>query len=202
MVKISLVAALVIALCTGCGTALKDKQLLATYDFGLPGQIISDNTTRAIKTRLEVNAVTAPSWLDSPAILYRLAYQDAARLQPYADSRWAASPAALMTLRLRQAIDALGPPATGSAKQYELRVTLEEFSQIFDASDSSRVLLRANAKLINDDDRSTLAERTFAIEHKARTPDAQGAVSALTQASDDFITELLAWIADLPSIKN
>ncbi len=199
MVKTYFVAALTLALLSGCATALKDQPVLATYDFGLPRQTTTDNTVR-IKKRLEVNSVTAPSWLDSPAILYRLAYQDAARLQPYADSRWAAPPAALLTLRLRQALAAAGPPANGKARQYEVRVALEEFSQVFDTPESSRVLLRASAKLVNADDRNTLAERTFAIERKARTADAQGAAGALARASDEFITELVNWLAELPRL--
>jgi cholesterol transport system auxiliary component len=132
--------------------------------------------------------------------LYRLAYKDTARLQPYADSRWAAPPAALLTLRLRQAIAAQMPEAGGDARQYEVRVALEEFSQIFDAPGSSHVLLRASAKLISADDRSTFAEHTFAIEKKTPTADAQGAVSALTQASDEFIKELAHWLEGLPRI--
>jgi hypothetical protein len=47
--------------------------------------------------------VSAPAWLDSPSITYRLAYLDAARPQAYADSRWVASPAELIAVRLRGA---------------------------------------------------------------------------------------------------
>jgi len=68
------------------------------------------------------------------ALRYRLAYHDAARLQTYASSRWAADPASLLTLRLRQSLDytAHGKP------QYQLRVALEEFSQVFDSPENSR----------------------------------------------------------------
>ncbi len=183
---------------TGCGNLMpKDQPSVATYDFGLPRQNI-DNV-RPIKARLLVPTVISPSWLDTPAILYRLTYQDTALVQPYANSRWAASPSGLLTLRLRQAIADI---KSGGAelKQYDVQVALEEFSQVFDQPDSSRVLLRANVQLVSHDDRNTVAEHIFAIERKAPTPDAQGAVSALTQASDEFITQLVAWVAGLPGV--
>jgi cholesterol transport system auxiliary component len=81
-----------------------------------------------------------------------------------------------------------------------VRVALEEFSQIFDAPDSSRVLLRASVKLFNADDRITLTERTFTIDKKTPTADAQGAVSALTKASDEFVTEVINWLVDVPRL--
>jgi len=183
---------------TGCESfAPKDQPSVATYDFGLPRQ--SSDNAQHIKARLRVPTIISPSWLDTPAILYRLSYQDTALLQPYANSRWAASPSGLLTLRLRQAIDDI---KSGGAdlKQYDVQVALEEFSQVFDKPGSSRVLLRANAQLISHDDRSTAAERTFTIERNAPTADAQGAVSALTQASDEFITQLVDWLTALPGM--
>ncbi|MEO5573036.1 MAG: ABC-type transport auxiliary lipoprotein family protein [Gammaproteobacteria bacterium] len=198
MIKIMIAITLMLALLTACSIAPKDKQTVSTYDFGLPNQILADNRTR-LTIRPDIPSVSSPTWLDTPAILYRLAYQDSARLQPYADSRWAASPAALLTLRLRQAIAAVTPDS-GAPKQHELQVALEEFSQIFDAPGISRVLLRASVKLLSEDGRDILAERTFAIERPSPTGDANGAVKALTQASDEFITQVANWLKDLPNI--
>src|SRR4051812_29658722 len=45
--------------------------------------------------------VAAPTWMDTPAIFYRLAYRDAARPQAYSGSRWVMPPATLFTNRLR-----------------------------------------------------------------------------------------------------
>lgn len=197
MKKLFIIGMLVF-LFTGCGSITpKDQSSLATYDFGLPQQ--SNDKVRRVKARLEVPTVNSPSWLDTPAILYRLTYQDTALLQPYANSRWAASPSALLTLRLRQAIDDIKSGGE-DVKQYDVQVALEEFSQVFDKPGSSHVLLRANVQLTGHDDRSTVAERTFTIERNAPTADAQGAVSALTQASDDFITQLVDWLTALPGM--
>ncbi|MGQ3051638.1 MAG: ABC-type transport auxiliary lipoprotein family protein, partial [Roseateles sp.] len=54
--------------------------------------------------------VTAPPWLHGEGIAYRLAFQQAQRLQHYRDSLWAAPPAALLTQRLRQHLAAVPAP--------------------------------------------------------------------------------------------
>jgi cholesterol transport system auxiliary component len=156
--------------------------------------------------RLEVSPVTAPSWLDSPAILYRLAYHNAARLDSYADSRWAAPPAALITLRLRQALSTAsdtpkGNPTPQNDPPNGLRVDLEEFSQIFDSPQSSRVLFRAHVSLTQKNEQPPLREYTFSLERQAQTPDAAGAVSALSLATDEFIDAVLTWLASTPDIR-
>ncbi|HWQ95690.1 MAG TPA: PqiC family protein [Gammaproteobacteria bacterium] len=204
-IKSGMAAAFILLMLNGCSILPKDDASIVTYDFGLPRQNAPDQTTR-IADRLEVSPVTAPSWLDSPAILYRLAYHNAARLDSYADSRWAAPPAALITLRLRQALPtASDTPKVNPTPQNDppnrLRVDLEEFSQVFDAPQSSRVLLRAHVTLTQKNEQTPLRERTFSLERQAQTPDAAGAVSALRQASDELIDAVLNWLARTPDIR-
>lgn len=142
--------------------------------------------------------VNAPGWLDSSGIIYRLNYQDAARPQAYARSRWAASPAQLLTQRIRSrfAAAAVGvvTGSEGARADYALRVELEDFSQSFDAPDQSRVAVRARATLVDLASHALHAQRAFALERPA-TPDAAGAVGALGEASDALIEELLGWTA-------
>jgi len=204
-IKSGMAAAFILLMLNGCSILPKDDASIVTYDFGLPRQNAPDQTTR-IADRLEVSPVTAPSWLDSPAILYRLAYHNAARLDSYADSRWAAPPAALITLRLRQALPtASDTPKVNPTPQNDppnrLRVDLEEFSQVFDAPQSSRVLLRAHVSLTQKNEQTPLRERTFSLERQAQTPDAAGAASALSLASDEFIDAVLNWLASTPDIR-
>lgn len=198
-IKFSTAAALILLMVNSCSILPKDGAAIVTYDFGLPHENAPDQTAH-IAGQWEVSPVTAPSWLDSPAILYRLAYHNAARLDPYADSRWAAPPAALITLRLRQALSTTGDtpnvnPAQQNGAPNRLRVDLEEFSQVFDAPQSSRVLLRAHVSLTQKNEQIPLRERTFTLERQAQTPDAAGATSALRQTSDEFIDAVLNWLS-------
>jgi cholesterol transport system auxiliary component len=204
-IESGMAAALILLMLNGCSILPKDDASIATYDFGLPRQNAPDRTTR-IADRLEVSPVTAPSWLDSPAILYRLAYHNAARLDSYADSRWAAPPAALITLRLRQALSTAsdtpkGNPTPQNDPPNRLQVDLEEFSQVFNSPQSSRVLFRAHISLTQKNEQTPLRERTFTLERLAQTPDAAGAASALRQASDEFIDAVLNWLASTPDIR-
>lgn len=204
-IKSGMAAALILLMLNGCSILPKDDTSIVTYDFGLPRQNAPDQTP-PIAGRLEVSPVTAPSWLDSPAILYRLAYHNAARLDSYADSRWAAPPAALITLRLRQALSTAGDiphvnPTQQNSAPKRLRVDLEEFSQVFDSPQSSRVLLRAHVSLTQKNEQTPLKERTFTLERQAQTPDAAGAASALSLASDEFIDAVLNWLASTPDIR-
>lgn len=189
-IKTAMTTVFILLMLNGCSSwPAKDGASIATYDFGLPRQSAPHQTTRI--AGLEISPASAPVWLDSPAILYRLAYHNAARLEPYADSRWAAPPAALLTLRLRQAL----PTANDTPSEPKrLRVELEEFSQVFDTPQSSRVLLRAHVSLTQGNEQTKRKEHTFTLERPTQTPDAAGAASALAQASDEFIDAVLNWL--------
>lgn len=151
-----------------------------------------------LRQALLVHDVSAPSWLDSPLIHYRLTYQDATRPQAYADSRWVMSPAQLFTNRLRGRLVASGgggiiQPGDDARAKYALRVDLEEFIQVFDAPGKSRVFVHVRASVMGN--RSLIAQRSFSVERPARTPDAQGGVRALIGASDEAVDQLIGWTA-------
>lgn len=168
---------------------------IATYDLGLPP--ITPGTGTPLLAPLSVAPVAAPAWLNSSEIVYRLLYQDPARSRSYGYSRWVAPPAALLTQRVRQQLDLVAAVAStndGVTSQYVLRMELEEFTQVFDTPNSSRALVRLRAILIDAPSRKLLAQRTFSVEGPARTPDASGAVSGLSEASDGALHALLEWL--------
>jgi cholesterol transport system auxiliary component len=169
-----------------CSIGQEAKRAANVYDFGMPTQ------AARIPGNVILQDVGAPSWLATPALHYRLAYQDIARLQTYADSRWAAAPATLLTLRMHQALGA----TANSNKQYQLRIELEEFSHVFDTPGTSRGLVRARASLIVAGARSPIATRTFTIERKAPSSNSEGGVRALTEASDALIDTLAGWLTE------
>jgi cholesterol transport system auxiliary component len=169
---------------------------IASYDFGLPRPDKEANPR--LQQDLVVAALTAPAWMDNAGIYYRLAYQDATRPQAYAQSRWVMPPAALLGQSLRASIArankaAVFTPADGVRADYTLRLELEEFSQVFDAADKSRAVVRLRASLIRN--RGVVAQQGFSIERAAATPNAEGGVRALIAASDEAGNGLIDWLA-------
>ena len=190
-----LIAALIVVLAgAGCSLAPPPGPAITNYDFGPPPE---GRPAAGLRHALLVHDVSAPAWLDSPFIYYRLAYQDATRPQAYADSRWVGSPAELFTNRLRRQLAASGSgiiqPGDDARVQYALRVDLEEFVQVFEAPGKSKAVVRFRASVLGK--RSLAAQRNFIVERPAKTPDAEGGVRALIGASDEAVEQLVGWTA-------
>jgi len=196
MRKLSMVLGTLLLAACSLGPVQKDAP--ATYDLGAPrSEVVNQPRIRA---SLLVHAVAAPAWLDTTAIIYRLNYQDAARQQAYANSRWAAAPAALLTQRLRGRLAAAsdgGVIVAGESARadYTLRVELEDFSQVFDAAEASRAVVMARASIVNVAKRTLLAQKSFSIARSAASANAEGGVRALAAAGDEMIEAVAVWAA-------
>lgn len=187
---------------TGC--ALPDKAARPmSYDFG-PGPLTTPpSDRRAPLPPLVLAEVQAGPALGSPAMLYRLLYADAQQLQPYALARWSMPPAELLRQRLadtlgqRRALLGPGDGASTSTGMTTLRLTLEEFSQLFDSPQQSRGLLRLRATLsqAGPGGEQLLAQRSVIVQRPAPSADAAGGVRALSAATDAAAEELVAWLA-------
>ena len=187
---------------TGC--ALPDKAARPmSYDFG-PGPLTTPpSDRRAPLPPLVLAEVQAGPALGSPAMLYRLLYADAQQLQPYALARWSMPPAELLRQRLadtlgqRRALLGPGDGASTSTGMTTLRLTLEEFSQLFDSPQQSRGLLRLRATLsqAGPGGEQLLAQRSVIVQRPAPSADAAGGVRALSAATDAAAEELAAWLA-------
>ena len=192
-------------LLTGCAITPHAQIPAAVYDFGLqpPTDVPAASALSGQPqpwASLLVAEVTAPAWLDSQAIQYRLAYHDPAQTHSYANSRWAAAPAALLTQRIRSRITAVTNSGVVSAgdgvrADYALRLELEEFAQVFDTVEQSRAVVRLRASLVERGTRTLLAQRSFSVEQAAPTANATGAVRALTEAGDRLTGDLIDWLA-------
>lgn len=193
----SLLLGLVMSL-AGCATSRPEGAVKA-YDFG-PAPLQASATTRQanLATVVLFDPQVSPM-LEGNAVLYRLAYADAQQLKPYALTRWSMPPAQLIGQRLRQQLGvqrAVVAPGEAAA-QFNLRLVLEEFSQVFDSPADSHGLLRLRATLTqrNAGSETLLAQRSFVVQQTAPTPDAVGAVRALTAASDQMAAQIEAWLA-------
>ena len=168
-----------------------------TYDFGPPVEYARVNPS--VPGTVLVAAVRAPVWLADEGIVYRLLYDEAARPRIYAYNRWAGAPADLIADRIRSRLVAVSRgvvgPTFSARSDYTLRVELEDFSHHFEAPGQARAVLRARASLLESDRRTLLAQRAFEVARPA-APNAEGAVKALTEATDAFIEELVKWTAE------
>jgi len=182
-----------IVLLNGCAIGPPARDPMVSYDLG--PQVAPAGVVAASRTTLMVPAASAPAWLDSTGIVYRLTYVDSARPQVYAQSRWVDSPSALLTQRVRSRFAAVGPIVNGrdgARADYALQVEIEDFSQIFEGPETSKVSVRLRVSLVNLSSRALQAQRTFSVSESSG-PDAKGAVRAFAQATDSILGDILEW---------
>ena len=196
----ALVAAILMAgMLASCALSPPSQEAPASYDLGpLPGY---GSASPVLPVTVLLPQITAPSWLDGQGIVYRLAYDEPARVRTYGQSRWKAPPAALLTQRLRARFAVatqrgVVTDADGARADYLIHVDLEDFCQIFSAPDKSRVTVRARASVVNVRQHRLIAQRLFSLDLPAPSPDARGAVTAFAEAGDELIKELLDWTSD------
>jgi cholesterol transport system auxiliary component len=209
---------------TGC-TLPRPASTPVVYDFG-PGSLQAPASTgTAALEPIEITTAQASSALGGVAVLYRLGYADAQALQPYTLARWSMPPAQLIDQRLRARLSlrrpvivtgeilqakppqrsastplqAALPPPPPDKPMLNLRLTLEEFSQLFTSPSQSSGLLRLRATLTlrHASHDTLLAQRSFVVQAAAPSADASGGVRALTAATDLAISEIEQWLAQI-----
>jgi cholesterol transport system auxiliary component len=153
-----------------------------TFDFGI------SSPSERIATQTSIANVQSGDALNTRRIRYRLTYQNAQQVAYYADSRWTAPPAELLTQQLR---NRQAPAANGNGCL--LTLSLESFDHIFDSPTASHALVQINATLQQAKSRQALASRTFQVSSPAPSADAAGGVAALRKASETVISDMLSW---------
>ncbi|MCP5244690.1 MAG: membrane integrity-associated transporter subunit PqiC [Burkholderiales bacterium] len=191
----------VIVLLSGCTIFPKPNTTVATFNF------IADTSAKnnqldqpAAKSgkKILITHTTAPLWLDTQAIYYRLAYHNPFQSYAYSNSRWSSPPAFLLTQQIKQKIAAdtnhlIIKDSSMAIVENELHIELEDFSHIFDTLTDSRVVIRFQASLVNNSHR-LIAQKVFSAQQMAQSPDATGAVNAFSIASNQLMDELIQWL--------
>jgi len=189
-------------LLSACTLAPKTNTAIAIYDFGIKKSqqtLVTNKPPHSeIRSLLITNIESIPGF-DNHSIYFRLAYINPTRSYTYANSRWAASPAILLSQQLRNKIvintaDLVLKDSSTAKSDYTLHVELEEFTQVFDTIDSSHVVISMRANLVERKSHVLLAQQTFSVKQNTTTADAAGAVNALTNASNLLIDELIVWL--------
>jgi len=166
-------------LLAGCGGAAPPEP--KTYDLGLDAPAGKLPPAR-------IGAVRAVAPFDEGDMQYRLAYRNPSEISPYANSRWAASPAELFRKQLQRASQGDG--------RCVLTVELQEFSQVYSAPGAStaRVELRASLS-------PGALPRQFTVSEDNAGADAISGAAALARAANRAVAEIGAWIAAQPGCR-
>lgn len=196
---------LFISLLSGCTPLQKTPGAISTYDFGVlyPSNMETATTqvpqSQFAKKSLLIADVSSPTWLDNTAIYYRLMYHNPAQTFTYGNNRWIAAPAALLTQQLRDRIASrlneyvIKDSSTAKTDRI-LDIELKELVHLFETTTDSHVVFGLRASLIERNSRKLLAQKDLSITEKALSPDAAGAVSAISTASNRIINELIDWL--------
>ncbi|WP_295543061.1 ABC-type transport auxiliary lipoprotein family protein [uncultured Pseudacidovorax sp.] len=202
----ALIAAVALAL-AAC-SALPDKpQRSTSYDFG-PGPLAAAMPAAPAAALLPITLAdldTSASRLEGTALNYRLGYEDAQALRPYASARWTQPPLQLFRQRLRDALaqqrTVLGTLEAGNLARdgrssEVLRISLDEFSHYFASPTASSGLVRVRATLLalSPTGERVLGQRVFVVQRPAATADAAGGAAALASASDELIGQMVRWV--------
>lgn len=173
------------------GCASKRERASQIYDFG-----IAAAPAGASGTSVFVTEVRPADWLDTTDMYYRLAYRDPRALASYADSRWAGTPAAMLTVRLRQSVGDRSAVRTPQVKCV-LGLSLAEFSQLFASGSASRAVLHAQATLAENTAAGRNTSREIRMERPTPTADAAGGAAAFSEIAAALSEELRAWISEV-----
>ena len=190
----TLTVLLVVIVLAGCASG--NKLTTETYDFGLPG-------SAGVPAEQDVFLadIRAADWLNTTDMLYRLEYRDPRVLTRYSASRWAGTPAALLSIRLRQSVGN-GTSVRGRQTKCSLSLFLSEFSQVFATEQDSRAVMHLRATLTVMATTERASVREFRIEQPAPSPNAAGAAAAFSDIAASMARQLNAWIAEAGTCKS
>lgn len=183
----ALLAALVVV--AGCTGGVRQAEI-AYYDLGTAPRI---DGAQAVPLR--TIDVSAPSWLGTAGMQYRLAYADGSRRDAYAEARWAAPPAELLEVALRRRIVSGETDITSAG--CKLRIDLDEFAQVFDSPTASRAVAEARVLLLAAKSDQLVARRGLSLSRPAASPDARGGVAAFAALTTDISSDVAFWLVKL-----
>lgn len=195
----------------GCSVLPRPPAQPVRYDFGpVVPTAGAPAMPQGARPAIALAEIEAPGLRDSEtSVLYRLAYAESQVVRPYQLARWTLPPAQLVQQRLSSGLgrdravllggDGTAQPKVEGRTPAVLKVELEEFSHVFRSPQDSVGWVRLRATLVDRQPQGDvlLGQTTFVAQHPAASADAPGGVRALTQATDQAIAELQAWLNQL-----
>lgn len=191
--KLSLIL-FIIGLLQACASGTPTTSL--SYDLGA---VAREHHAAPSKIAISLADVSAPSTLDSNAMLYRLQYNNAQLLHPYAQHHWSMPPAQLFAQRFKARIAAAGGTVLGAADGVAelpvLRIEMDEFSQVFTSPTQSEAKIALRVSLIKKN--KLIGQHYFDLATASASADASGGAKAMQVTTDRSISAILAWLQTL-----
>lgn len=185
-----LICASLMSACSSTAPAQRQQ-----YDFGPFNTVSLPNT----KMQIALAEIQVPAALDSNAMLYRLQYDNAQQLKPYAQARWSMPPAQLVAQRIKLVLNSRGAVVTNTADSAGslpvLRLELDEFSQIFTTPSASHAHIYARGIVLKG--RNIVGTRNFLLQIPAASADAASGAKAMQTAVDTMINDMQKWLNSL-----
>jgi cholesterol transport system auxiliary component len=190
------------ALSGACSLGPAPRAPVAGYDLGAPPETGAGAPGRRLPFVFIVHEASGPPWLDGGDMVYRLAYDEPARLRHYANSQWAVSPLTLVSERLRARLAArceraAAVPDLGIPADYRVRVAVDELGQVFDSPGAAHAVVRLRVVLVKGRGHAFLGQKEFVAQVASESPDARGGVAALGRALEESVGQAVAWIVEV-----
>ncbi|MBL8447657.1 MAG: membrane integrity-associated transporter subunit PqiC [Zoogloeaceae bacterium] len=174
--------AMVVALAmAGCQSLETPSSRVRSYDLGA-----AESTVPMPNYLISTVTLSAPAWLRTTAMQYRMSDEDPRERRAYRDHRWVAPPGELIGARLQRDFAAEG--------RCRMELSLEEFVQDFSSPQESAGVMTVRASLGPDGDGSAQLHRRFAFRVPAGRPDAPAGVEALVRAVGQLSVEIRVWV--------
>lgn len=180
-------AALAAMLLAGCTALQLQPKPMSFYDLGLGGSPVL-----AAAIAPAVVDVSAPPWLGTSLMQYRLRWTDPDRRRAYTQARWSAPPAEMLHLVFERGLN-----AGAGGTQCRMRIELYEFQQLFESESVSTVEIVLRAGLSRPRLDHPFAVREFRARQTTPTADAIGGVAAYRLAAEQLASEIGAWVSAL-----
>lgn len=190
LARLALAAALTAAV-AGCAAA-GGSATRAIYD--LSARVPAATAKPRSQVQLLVPVPRALNALDSESIAVRTSPQT---LAYFKQVTWADSLPAVVQARVVEAfidsgtVRAVGVPGQGLLINYQLPIDIRAFE--LDSSGSPRAIVELSAMIVDDTTGRVVAQRTFRAEVPASSDQVGPAVSALDAATQQVLTEMVAW---------
>ncbi|GAB4256520.1 MAG: hypothetical protein Kow0065_05300 [Methylomicrobium sp.] len=172
---------LVTLIASGCSYGTK-PEAPALHDLGIVLSPLDDNMPR-----IPID-VSAPEWLRDTRIHYRQLHINPTVVKFYNLDRWIAPPSALIAKHF----------ATIATREHvNLKIRLLDFEQRFESADRASSVLRFEIAVYRTDLNKTTAAKIFRFERANTRANAEGAVQAFAELTEEAVVAVSAWLAHL-----
>ncbi len=161
------------------------------------------NATKCIDKSLKISQAFSSSELMSLKMNYK---EGDYKQFFYSQSQWADSPNRVITtqivklLRESKLFQSVQTDKSRTNSEYILETNIEDFMQYFSKnSKDSFVNIVMTITLLDAQTSMIVATKTFSVEMKSDTLDAEGGVSALNQAFEDILVQMRGWLSGVCS---